>query len=305
MTLITGCPLFSVLIASYQNGQYLDEALRSLTAQTYENWEAIVVDDASTDDTRDVLHRWKANRKIRILVNGSNLGVGASAAIAAEASKGELLGKLDGDDALTPNALEIMTNAHAATPETSLINSDLIICDENLRPIGKPSPYHAASAGLSLIRDCPMSAFAAFKRSAYERTAGFDRSLRRAVDHDMYLKLEEVGWLGYVPEPLYLYRTNADGISQGNNGVLAAQSALLARGNAYRRRRGTTIPNLTRKEYRALMSTFHRREAQNGHLGTRAALAHMARSAGYDPAALSRKSFWAVTMRTALRLKRG
>lgn len=280
MSSTTALPLFSVLIANYQNGQYIDEALRSLSAQTCENWEAVVVDDASSDNSREVLAAWASEPRIKIVIHESNLGAGAAFATAAANATGSIMGMLGADDALKPNAIERMLQAHAERPDASLINSDLVVCDEYLEPLGTRSPYHAPSSGVSLIRDCPISSFATFKRSAYDRTAGFDRSLRRAVDHDIYLKLEEVGWLGYVAEPLYLYRAHPGGISQGDNGMLAAQSALIARGNAYRRRRGKTIPNLTRQEYRALLSTFHRRETQIGSTGARRARIYMREMAG-------------------------
>lgn len=292
--------LFSVLIANFQNGRFLDDALDSLVAQTHAGWEAIVVDDASTDDSREVLARWSSEPRIKAVFHESNLGAGAAFSTAAANARGDVLGMLGADDALEPNAVERMLRAHEEQPDASLINSDLIVCDENLEGLNTPSPYHAQQPGVSPIRDCTISSFATFKRAAYDRTAGFDSSLRRAVDHDIYLKLEEVGSLGYVAEPLYRYRGHSGGISQGANGMRAAQAALVARGNAYLRRLGADLPNLTHKEYRALMSTFHQREAQLAGAPRRSAFAHVARSATYRPRALATAGFWSTAVRVAL-----
>ena len=286
--------LFSVIIANYQNGEYLDAALQSLVHQTYSRWEAIVVDDASTDNSRQVLERWQRDERVTVVQHESRRGTGAAFRSGASVARGEVVGMLGADDGLVPNALEVMAAAHANDAAAGLINSDLIICDAELRPTGEPTPYHALAPGESLIRGCPLSSFATFKRSHYVRTTGFDAALWRAVDHDLYLKLEEVAPLGYVSEALYLYRANPRGVSQGAaNGLLAAQSAIIARRNAYRRRKGTLVPNLTGAEYRAMMSTYHRREAglQRHPHGWRA-LSHLARALAYSARSAADPPFW-------------
>lgn len=292
-------PSFSLLVANFNNRQYLGRMFETVVAQSYTNWELIAVDDGSTDGSMSELTRWTQDPRIQVIAHSFNRGVGAAFATAAAAASGEIMGMLGADDGLRSDAVQKMVDAHTRDPDASLINSDLVMCDERLKPLNQLSPYHPASKGESLIRNCCVSSFATFKRSAYLRTAGFDAAFHRAVDHDLYLKLEEVGTLAYVAEPLYFYRTHAGGISQGdNNGIRAAQYALLARGNAYRRRHGTTMPNLTRNEYREMMSTYHRREADllvaGGRLGS---LRHLGRSALYRPTLGFRPSFWRVAAR--------
>ena len=85
----------------------------------------------------------------------------------------------------------------------------------------------------------------------------------KALDHDIFLKLEEVGSLVFINEPLYLYRSNPIGISQGSNSSRAAQFSLLARYHAYLRRRGTTLPNLSEDEVSTIRKTWHIRELFN------------------------------------------
>lgn len=287
-------PRFSLLVANFNNRSYLEAMLESVLGQTYANWELIVVDDGSTDGSRDVLRAWTPrDPRISILEHASNRGVGAAFSNAAASASGEILGMLGADDALRSDAIEMMVEAHGNHSEASLINSDLVMCDENLKPLAQHSPYGPLPPGETLIRNCPISSFATFKRVQYARTAGFDPSFKRAVDHDLYLKLEEVGSLAYVPEPLYLYRTHSGGISQGDNGIRAAQSALLARGNAYGRRLGTGISNLTQREYREMMSIYHRREAELLDSGERfGSLRHLGKSAAYRPLTALKPSFW-------------
>ena len=287
-------PLFSVLVANYQNAEYLDAALESIVAQTSRNWEAVVVDDASTDESRHRLERWQHDRRFTVIFHSKRRGTGAAFRTAADAARGELMGMLGADDALASDAIERMVYAHAQHPSASLINSALVMCDENLHPSGMPNPYRALEPGETLIRECPVSSFATFKRAAYLRTGGFDDTLWRAVDHDIYFKLEEVGTLAYVNAPIYLYRANPRGVSQGDNGMKAAQSAVIARAHAFQRRKGTALPNLTNGEFRAMMSVFHRREAATPN---RPSLSHLLRSAAYRPRLLIDPGFWLQALR--------
>lgn len=294
-------PRFSLLVANYGNGCYLDAAIDSVVRQSYENWELIIVDDASIDDSIEVISRWSIEPRIRLIRHPVNRGVGAAFATAAAAASGEIFGMLGADDALRSDALERMVKAHLSHPDASLINSDLVSCDTDLVPLAGRTEYGPLPKGDTLIRNCPISSFATFKRSAYVRTSGFDPAFSRAVDHDLYLKLEEVGALSYVAKGLYFYRQHSGGISQGANGLLAAQFSLMARANAYHRRLGTTIPNLTRQEYRTVMSTYHSRQ---GILVAKASriqsLRHWIRAATFRPRIILTRGFWGNTLRQLL-----
>lgn len=296
-------PLFSILVASYNNGRYLDRLLESVLAQTYSNWELVLVDDASSDDSMSVIRNWPADSRIRVIAHDFNQGAGAAFRNAASLATGEIMGMLGADDALRSDALSLMVEAHLNHPAASLITSDLIMCDEDLHPTGTKTPFHPLSVGQSLIDGIPISSFATFKAEAYNKTSGFDSSLRRAVDHDIYLKLEEVGEVAYVAEPLYLYRLHPGGVSQGDNGTSAAQSAILARCAAYRRRRGGSLPNVTFGEYRRLLGLYESREAQIcGKSEPLSALRHLGKAAFWTPKLMLSRSFWGNTFKALARI---
>jgi len=258
----SGCMLFSVIVANYENARYLPELVRSVQAQTHENWELVIVDDHSREDPMPFLEPFLTDSRIRYVRHPENRGAAAAFRTAAELSQGELIGMLGADDALVPHALERMAGAHAEHPGASLANSACYRCDEALRIVEIYRHYRPLQPGEALIRNLCIGSFATFKREAYRLTEGFDPYFRKALDHDIYLKLDEVGSLVYVEEPLYLYRTNPIGISQFGNGVLAAQYSLMARYRAHLRRIGTTKDNLTASEARVLLRTWYLREMQ-------------------------------------------
>jgi glycosyltransferase involved in cell wall biosynthesis len=255
---------FSLIVANYNNNEYLPQLINSVFKQTFTNWELIIVDDFSDEDPINLITPFlAADNRILYIRHDTNKGVGAAFKTACDNSTGDIIGMLGADDAITEMALEAMVKAHELHTDASLINSECYWCDEELNIIEKYQYYKALEKGQSLIRNLSIGSFATFKRSAYFATEGFNPHFKRAVDHDIYLKLDEVGGLVFLYEPLYLYRRNIKGISQNVNGTKAAQYSIQAKYNAYKRRLGTGKDNLTSKEIKALRKIWYLRQIYN------------------------------------------
>jgi len=98
-------PLVSIMMPAYNAGKYIRRAIESVLAQTYENWELIIIDDCSTDNTYEIAASYKDPR-IRILRHEQNMGVGSSRNDALSASRGQWVAVLDADDEWLPQRLE-------------------------------------------------------------------------------------------------------------------------------------------------------------------------------------------------------
>ena len=184
--------LFSIFIANYNNGRYLQEAIDSVLEQTYTNWEIILVDDKSTDDSQLIYNKYKDDSRFHIYYNDENRGCGYTKRRCAELANGELCGFLDPDDALMPTALEVMVKAHAEHPECSLIystcyrysgdrNEDMPIWDF-IGEIPEDSDF-------LIYRKKLVSHFVSFKIEVYRQTKGIDPTLTAAVVCDLYYRL--------------------------------------------------------------------------------------------------------------------
>jgi len=252
---------FSVIVADYNNGKFLPELVESIRSQTYANWELVIVDDSSTDESKEALHTYSDDPRINVSFHDKNMGAAAAFRSAARLATGEIIGMLGADDALMPTALESMIDVHQKYPNASLITSNLYKCDIYLNILNTYGSYKQPTKGLPLIRDVSVGSFATFKKTAYEKTTGFDPWFKKALDHDIYLKLEEVGDVIYLPEPLYLYRANPIGISQNDNWFSAALYSLEARQKAYiRRKMQNNELNLSNREYKELKSLIFLRK---------------------------------------------
>jgi len=212
-------PLFSVLVANYNNGKYLEETLASIYDQTYDNWQIIIVDDCSTDNSTSIYDTLKENERIKIFYNKENKGCGYTKRRCVEEANGNICGFVDPDDTIAPHAISKMVELHNQNPNHSLIHSKSYFCDENLNIINE---YPAArnvetNDPLFFNLDGAITHFTTFKKELYNKTEGIDPYLQRAVDQDLYLKLYDVGTTLFWDEALYYYRIHTGGISTTTN----------------------------------------------------------------------------------------
>jgi len=243
--MISGKSKISVLMANYNNSDYIEEAIDSVVNQTYEEWELVIVDDASTDDGLKVIERYKNDSRIKIFQNSKNIGYIRTLKKLIQIAEAPILGILDSDDALKISALEDVMNVYENNPDIGFVYTKLIFCDSNLKPskneLGKKMPQNKSN-----IRSRYTSAFRTFRKKAYLKTSGLDKSMDYAEDRDLILKLEEVTKFYCVDKSLYLYRRSADTHTTNPEKADTGKINLAtAKYNAFLRRQGTNIPNLT------------------------------------------------------------
>ena len=128
-------PLVSIIMPTYNARHTLPWAIASLYAQTYENWEVIIVDDGSTDQTRQYLSSFTDSR-IRCLINEQNLGRGKSRQRALEAARGTYIALLDADDWMFPDRIRYQVETLNSEPGIVLVSSGAAIVNLNEELIG-------------------------------------------------------------------------------------------------------------------------------------------------------------------------
>lgn len=251
----------SILIANYNNGVFFKDCLDSLQKQTYSNWEAIVVDDGSTDNSVELIKESIADdSRFKLFLNSSNMGCGYTKNRCAAVATGEILGFLDPDDTLEPNALQIMVEAHQKYPQAALITSRYYFVDpflqkQTISPYGEyvPKGHSFLTYGKGAL-----TAFATFKKKFYERSEGISISLKRAVDQDLYYKMEETGSHHFIDKPLYNYRIHKNSISANENIYKASYWHLKVKKAAFNRRKKQhlQLPNLSRQQINREASAY-------------------------------------------------
>ncbi|WP_210148687.1 glycosyltransferase family 2 protein [Chryseobacterium scophthalmum] len=206
---------FSILVAHYNNYNYFTECYDSILKQTYQEYEIVLVDDCSTDDSyQKIIELTKDNPKVKIFRNEENSGVGLTKKRCIDLASGEICGFVDPDDTLTENALQIIIENY--TENNIVVYSQFYECDAKLNPIKLFPHSRAIKNGNKLFFNVFFEAthFFTFKREAYYKTSGINDKLTSAVDQDLYLKLYEIGNFKFVKAPLYYYRIHEKGVSQ-------------------------------------------------------------------------------------------
>ncbi|KXH85705.1 glycosyltransferase family 2 protein [Chryseobacterium kwangjuense] len=235
---------FSILVAHYNNGKYFRDCYNSLITQTYQNWEVIIVDDASTDNSVEIIEDIiKTDSRFRLYRNATNQGCGYTKRECMTYAEGDLCAYLDPDDALYPDALKKMAEEFAKNDITAAY-SQMMLCNENLTP----EKVFASTKQIYNNRyffNCPtqFAHFFTFKKETYLKTSGINPNLKSAVDQDLYLKILEHGNVRYIKEPLYLYRLHSNGISQQTSKQGAKESFARVIHDTMKRRGITKINN--------------------------------------------------------------
>lgn len=212
---------YSILIANYNNGKFFKDCYDSILAQEYKNWEVIIVDDCSNDDSVQTIKSIiGSDERFKLYENHANYGVGVTKAKLIELATGDLCGYLDPDDIIKPNALKSPVEIFTKSDKIVLTYSRLAKCDENLNILTEFRSAMQVPNGSKFFFNFPIqiAPFVTFRRDVYlEKTNKINPELRIAEDQDLYFKMYEVGKVYFIDQTDYLYRAHAGGISQNEN----------------------------------------------------------------------------------------
>jgi glycosyltransferase involved in cell wall biosynthesis len=212
-------PKLSICIPTYRYGRFIAQAIDSVLAQDYEDFELLIVDDASPDNTRQVVDPYLArDRRIRFEVNSTNRGMVPNWNYCLEQARGEYLKFLFADDFLcSVNALSSMVELLDSDAAVSLVFSARHFVDEGgtsfklVRPFGTDI---CRMSGEKLIKHClarmnnPIGEPSTVMFRKKEGMRGFDSRFQQLVDLEMWLHLLEQGDAYYLPEPLSVFRVH-------------------------------------------------------------------------------------------------
>jgi glycosyltransferase involved in cell wall biosynthesis len=211
---------FSLLIANYNNGKFFKDCYDSILAQEYKNWEVVIIDDRSTDDSVEVIKKIiGSDERFKLYENDANYGVGVTKAKLIEDASGDVCGYLDPDDIIKPNALKSAVQVLEKKKDVVLTYSRLAKCDQNLNIIKEFRAAMQVPNRQKTFFNFPIqiAPFVAFRRDVYLNGPKINPELKIAEDQDLYFKMYEVGKVHFINQTDYLYRAHSGGISQNAN----------------------------------------------------------------------------------------
>jgi glycosyltransferase involved in cell wall biosynthesis len=215
-------PRVSVIIPTYNCAAFLDRGLASVMQQTYRDYEIIVADDGSTDDTAGVVAKYAP--KVRRLWQ-ENRGVAAARNLALSAATGEFIAYIDADDKWYPTKLARQVSFLDEHPSCGFVHTDVAVIDERdeviheafNRETGRFVPQGRCLADLlrlSHIQLCTVME----RRAAFRGMEAFDERLHGTEDYYRWIVAAMEGLsLGYLDEPLALYRWRRGSLSRSRS----------------------------------------------------------------------------------------
>ncbi len=210
-------PLVSIIMPAYNSADYIGQAIESVLAQDYQNFELIITDDGSTDNTKEVIQRYNDER-IRCLYQENN-GVSSARNLAIRESKGQYIMPLDADDMMTSDFITKHLAEFQKHPDADLIYCDVLLIDRNdnsIRIMKKPDYQDRRHLIRDLLRaGHPIVPFRfGIKRSVFDKIGFYDEDLLIAEDYDMIRRFVKAGLkANHLSEPLHLRRMHTDSLS--------------------------------------------------------------------------------------------
>jgi glycosyltransferase involved in cell wall biosynthesis len=235
-------PTVSVIIPTYNRANFIDKAIKSVLNQNYQDFEIIVVDDGSTDNTEETVKSFN-NFKIRYICHTNNQGVSAARNNGIRASRGKYIALLDSDDEWLPEKLDKQIKVFKSEfPEVGVVYSNVLYIDEsgkNMNKLGNPKKieghiyedllggnYVGTSSTLLIKKEC------------FNRVGSFDDLLDAENDWDMWIRIAKYYRFVLIKVPLVKYRFHSNRISNNPElKIIMANRILVKYANVLEKRR--------------------------------------------------------------------
>lgn len=221
--------LISIIIPAYNSAGTIHATIESVLNQTFTNFELIIVDDGSTDDTAQIVRRFQDERLVYIYQPNSERSAARNNGIAH--AKGHYIAFLDSDDLWLPTKLEKQIMLMEGNPDLGLVYCDMILFDSyTARDVSRHSQLATPHRGRVPLRDILVQNFISsptplVRRQVFEQVGGFDTTLVPCEDWDMWIRVVARFTIDYIPEPLARYRLRSNYTSWENKpGLMFDQS---------------------------------------------------------------------------------
>jgi glycosyltransferase involved in cell wall biosynthesis len=212
-------PLVSVLLPVYNAQKFLSESIESILTQTYQNLELIVVDDASTDDSWQIMQLYKEkDNRVKIFQNIQNLKLSRTLNKALSSASGKYIARMDADDISLPDRIQLQVDYMESHPEVG-------ICGGRMNIIGTDGvifgcrKYHLVDKEIRshIFRYSPYShPLIMMRKNVLDQVGGYRHEYNPAEDYELYFRIGEISRFGNLPHTLLNYRIVGNSMTTGD-----------------------------------------------------------------------------------------
>jgi glycosyltransferase involved in cell wall biosynthesis len=212
-------PLVSVIITCYNGARWIADAVDSALAQSYPRLEIIVVDDASADDSPDILRRYATDERVQLVLQDTNRGIPATKNAGVARSSGQYIAFLEQDDVWFEHKLERQVTRMEGEPALGMVFADAVVAGPDERGYrgrsrhGIPAATEECVKTFFLFNPVVSMSSALFRRAVLADLGGFDESYAGGDDYELFLRLVGRHRVARIDEPLLRYRWSYDSFS--------------------------------------------------------------------------------------------
>jgi glycosyltransferase involved in cell wall biosynthesis len=216
--------LVTVYITNYNYSDYIEQAIESVLAQSYQNFELIIIDDGSTDASREIIRRYIEHTQTRVIFQ-ENKGLIASNNVAVHAANGQFIMRLDADDYLDENALLVMVNTIQQSEDVALVFPDYYYVDANGQITGQER-RHNFQKEVSLLDQPAHGACTLIRRDCLLEVGAYSGEFSCQDGWDLWLKITENYSVRNINLPLFFYRRHGENLTNDTDRLLTTRSEI-------------------------------------------------------------------------------
>jgi len=229
----------TVLMAVYNGQKYLAEAIESVLNQTLTDFEFLIIDDASTDKTPEILKFFvEKDQRIVIFRNEINIGLTKSLNIGLKKARAKYIARLDADDIALPDRLKTQLDFLESSPRVTLVGSFAEIIDKNGQSLGvrKVVTESEVIKFELILRNCFFHSAVFFRKGVVLTTGGYNESFRHAQDFELFSRLSEKHSLANIARPLIKLRVHGESVvaMSGSQQIVHQNTLKIIRGGISR-----------------------------------------------------------------------
>jgi glycosyltransferase involved in cell wall biosynthesis len=211
-------PAVSVVMPAYNAEKYIGEAIESILNQTFDDFELIIIDDASTDSTWKIIQEYaKKDTRVVIFQNEKNLKLAKTLNIGILKAQGKYIARMDADDISLLNRFQKQFDFMEENPEVVILGGSMKIIDQN-GSIRSYRKYHQDDSTIRryIFRYSPFCHPTIFiRRSCLNKTVGYDEKYNPAEDYHLYFQLGRLGKFANLKDTLICYRVVDNSMTTG------------------------------------------------------------------------------------------
>ena len=217
-------PLVTVYVTNYNYGHYIEIAIESVLSQSMRDFELIIIDDGSTDDSVDIITRYEGRPNVRIIFQ-KNKGLNRTANIALHAARGKYIMRLDADDYLDPQALLVLTKVLEDDVSLGLVFPDYYYVDVQGNVIGQER-RHNFDAEVSLLDQPAHGACTMIRKQCLQSIGGYSEDFKCQDGYDLWLRFIEKWEVINVNLPLFYYRKHGENLTRNDELIITTRAEI-------------------------------------------------------------------------------